>query len=105
MRILARSKPDQNDAALDPWTLVHFATGLAAGLMNVPFRWAITASVAYEVAEQFGERREWVQEIFEAAGPESLPNAVGDTVFFALGHRLGAAWNGTGRAESGTSAE
>jgi hypothetical protein len=37
MRIVALKKSDQNHAVIDPWTVVHFSTGLAIGLMNVPF--------------------------------------------------------------------
>lgn len=43
------------------------------------------------------ERREWGKDFFEVSGPESFPNVVADTVFFVLGHRLGDAWNRTGK--------
>lgn len=100
MQILAREKADQNAAAVDPWTVVHFATGLALGLMNVPFRAAMAASLGYELAEQVFERRRWGQELFETAGPESVPNAIVDSVTFAAGHILGRAWNRTGNGRS-----
>lgn len=93
MKIIATRKPEQNTAALDPWTAVHLATGLAVGLMAVPLRWALGASVVYEVIEQGFERRDSGQELFETRGPESLPNALADTLAFYVGHRLGAAWN------------
>jgi hypothetical protein len=97
---LARAKPDQNEAAIDPWTLVHFAAGLAAGLVEMPYRWLLACSLAYEVVEQVAERNEVGQELFETSGPESLPNAVVDMVAITLGHHLGRRWNRTGPARS-----
>ena len=93
MKLIATHKQEQNCAAIDPWTAVHMAAGLAMGLMDVPLRYAVSASVAYEVAEQVFERYEWGQELFETHGPERLPNAVVDTAVFVLGHRLGQMWN------------
>lgn len=96
MKIIAREKSEQNQAAVDPWTAVHLAAGLAAGLMNVPLAGAMAASVAYEIAEQFFERQRWGQELFETSGPESPANAVVDTAVFFTGHVLGRLWNETG---------
>jgi hypothetical protein len=93
MKILATRKSEQNRAMLDPWTLVHFSTGLAAGLMKIPFRWSLSAATAYEVVEQYAERQRWGRELFATAKHESLPNAAVDVVVFALGHRLGELWN------------
>lgn len=96
MRVIARRKEEQNRAAIDPWTAIHLTSGMAFGLTDIPFRWAIGLSVAYEVVEQYAERRGWGKSFFRTAGPESLPNAVVDIVVFAVGHRLGARWNATG---------
>ena len=93
MKLFATRKQEQNEAALDPWTLVHFSTGMAFGLMNVPKRWAVAATVAYELAEQVFERRQWGQELFEINGPETLPNALADSAFFLSGYHLGRQWN------------
>lgn len=95
MNIIATRKAEQNEAAVDPWSLVHLSTGLALGLMNVPIRWALGASLAYEVAEQWFERRAWGQDFFATHGPESLPNAIVDSVAFFAGYRLGELWNRT----------
>lgn len=95
MKIVGTRKAHQNQAAIDPWTVVHLSTGLAMGLMNIPLRWAVGASVAYEAAEQVFERYEWGQELFQTSGPESVSNAVMDTVVFAAGHWLGQRWNAT----------
>lgn len=93
MKLFATQKQEQNEAALDPWTLVHFSTGMAFGLMDVPPRWAMAASVTYELAEQLFERQEWGQELFEINGPESLPNALADSATFMTGYYLGRKWN------------
>lgn len=93
MKLIATRKPEQNQAALDPWTAVHLSSGLALGLMNVPARWAVGASIFYEVSEQWFERRDWGKRFFATQGPESLPNAIADTVVFMVGHRLGQLWN------------
>jgi hypothetical protein len=95
MRILATRKEHQNDAALDPWTVVHFAAGLALGLMEVPRGPAVAAAVAYEVAEQLLERHEVGQELFETSGPEKTANAAVDVIALGLGHELGRRWNRT----------
>lgn len=96
MRIIATRKAEQNRAAIDPWTTVHFATGLALGLIEFPVVWAGAISVLYEISEQIFERRDWGRRFFVTAGPEILPNAIMDTAVFLLGHRLGVAWNRTG---------
>lgn len=97
MKLIATKKKEQNSSVLDPWTVVHFAAGLAAGLVNLPRDWAIAGAVAYELAEQYAEREEWGQELFETRRPESVPNAVIDVAVFMVGHRLGQAWNDTDR--------
>lgn len=93
MRVIATKKSEQNRAAIDPWTFVHVAAGLALGLMNVRLRWALAASLGYELAEQVFERHEVGQDFFETHGPESLPNALVDTAVFVLGYHLGTRWN------------
>jgi hypothetical protein len=96
MKMIARRKPDQNQAAIDPWTTVHLSAGLAMGLMNVPLRYAMTLSFAYEIAEQFFERHQVGQAFFATSGPESVPNAIVDSIALLAGHRLGQLWNRTG---------
>lgn len=97
MRLVATEKAHQNRAILDPWSLVHFATGLATGLADIDRAPAIGAAIAYELVEQDLERREFGQELFDTAGPESIANAVADVVLFAAGHVLGELWNRTAR--------
>lgn len=95
MRLVATRKEHQNRAAVDPWTLVHFASGLALGLMEVPRAQAVAAAVAYEVIEQLLERHEVGQALFETSGPEKTANAVVDVAVLALGHHMGRRWNRT----------
>ena len=97
MKLVATKKGEQNRAIVDPWTVVHFAAGLAAGLVEMPREWALTAAVAYELAEQYAERQNWGQELFETSREESVPNAAMDLAAFAAGHLLGELWNGTPR--------
>jgi len=97
MKVVARSKKEQNEAAVDPWTAVHLSTGLAMGLMDVPIRWALLAAASYEVIEQMVEREEWGQELFETSRPESVSNLLLDVAVFAGGHWLGQLWNRTRR--------
>lgn len=97
MQILATRKAEQNKAVIDPWTVVHFSTGLALGLMDVPFERSLGAAVGYEVAEQFAERQTWGRELFNTSRPETLVNAAMDLAIFALGHWVGGVWNRTGR--------
>jgi len=95
LKVVATKKAEQNRAMLDPWTFVHLASGLAAGLMGIRRDHAVAAAVLYEVVEQYMERQGWGQDFFETTRPEEMSNAVLDVLAFALGHRLGEAWNDT----------
>jgi hypothetical protein len=95
LKIVATQKSDQNRAVLDPWTVVHFASGLALGLVSAPREGSVGAALAYEVVEQWLERQRAGQEFFETAGPESVANALVDVAVFTIGHRLGTLWNRT----------
>jgi hypothetical protein len=97
MKLIATRKGEQNSAVLDPWTFVHFAAGLAAGLMALPRDWSVAGAVAYEMVEQYAERQRWGQDVFETTREESVPNAVVDVIVFAVGHRCGEVWNRTSR--------
>lgn len=95
MNIVATRKSEQNSAVADPWTLVHFSTGLALGLMDVDVGKALGMAIAYELVEQYVERQEWGQDAFETERPETVPNAILDVGVFAVGHWLGRLWNTT----------
>jgi hypothetical protein len=95
VKIVATEKAEQNRAVVDPWTMVHFASGLALGLMNAPLRWWLPVATAYEVLEHYLETTEVGQEVFDTSGPEATPNAILDLAVFAAGHQLGRLWNRT----------
>lgn len=95
MKIVATKKKEQNRAVIDPWTAVHFASGLALGLVSAPLRLWLPLAAAYEVAEHYLEDSDFGKEIFDTSGPEVVPNAVLDLVVFAAGHQLGKLWNRT----------
>ncbi|HSR40928.1 MAG TPA: hypothetical protein VLL48_02120 [Longimicrobiales bacterium] len=95
MKLVATRKVEQNVAALDPWTLVHFSSGLALGLMELSLEKALGVALGYELVEQYVERRRWGQELFETSSPERPENAAMDLVVFGLGHWLGGLWNRT----------
>lgn len=96
MKLIASRKRQQNRAAIDPWTAVHFTSGLAAGLMDIPRNVSLPAAALYELAEQYVERTDWGKELLSTRGPESLPNVAMDLVAFALGQWTGERWNATG---------
>lgn len=95
MKLVARNKSEQNRAVFDPWTVVHFAAGLAAGLVEAPLRLTLPLAILYEVAENRLEEAEVGQELFDTRGPEVIPNAVVDVAVFVIGDRLGRLWNRT----------
>jgi hypothetical protein len=93
LKLVATQKAEQNKAIVDPWTFVHFASGLALGLVNAPLKWWLPMAAAYEVAEQILERSDAGKEFFDTSGPEAVPNALVDLAAFAAGHELGRRWN------------
>ena len=63
MRLLATRKSEQNQATVDPWTVVHLSAGLALGLVGASLRWSLAAAITYEVVEQAFERPEVFQDL------------------------------------------
>lgn len=96
MIVVATEKEEQNLAAIDPWTAVHFSSGLAMGLTEVPVAVALTAAVAYEGIEQVVERTRTGRAFFNTRYPEKPANAIVDVVVFGVGYALGRMWNRTG---------
>jgi len=98
MKIIAFEKQDQNDAWIDPWSVVHFATGLAFGLVGVSFWKTFGAGIAWDIFEQYAERADWGQKLFQTSGPESFGNVAVDFGLFMGGWKLGQLYNATGPA-------
>jgi hypothetical protein len=73
----------KGEAALDWWTLVHFAAGLVLGLLPIGWVWATAIIVGYEVLEA-GLRRVKTKEggLFEH---ESWPNIAVDVAIGLAG--------------------
>ena len=91
-KLVATKRSEQNKTILDPWTVVHFGVGLAAGLIGMCMKSTLVLGVAYELGEQVFERSEEGKSFFNISGPEPAANAVADIVVLAAGHYLGAAW-------------
>jgi hypothetical protein len=98
MKLIAFEKRDQNEAWIDPWSVVHFATGLAFGLVGISFWKTFAAGIAWDIFEQFAERADFGQKIFQTSGPESAGNVVVDFGLFLGGWKLGQSYNATGPA-------
>ena len=94
MLLVARSKADQNEAVLDPWSIVHLGAGLASGLVGIPLLPALAAATLYELVERRAETESaFVRALFKTSGPEATSNAVADVILFAVGAHLGRKWN------------
>lgn len=96
MSLIATRKSEQNSAAIDPWTVVHFGTGLAAGLLRAPFGPSMAVATGYEVFEHAFESSELGQKVFGSlSGPETPANVAVDLIVFGVGWWLGDKWNKT----------
>jgi hypothetical protein len=93
VKLVATRKADQNEAAVDPWTAVHFGAGLALGLVGAPFAPVVLGAVAYELGEQIAERTKAAQSFFRTSGPERPVNAVVDVAVMLGGWWLGNRYN------------
>jgi len=95
MKLFAKTRSEQNDAAIDPWTVVHLGSGLALGLLGARFAPTFLAGLVYEVGEQAFERSSAGHEFFEVSGPETPANVVVDMVVYLGGWWLGHRWRQT----------
>ena len=92
MNLVARSPQEQNEAVLDPWSAVHFAAGLAMGLLGVSLPRGVAVAATYEVVEHAAEQHEAGRKVFLTKGPESPANIAVDLGLFAAGQTLGLRW-------------
>lgn len=95
MRLIARNKSEQEISAVDPWTMVHFGSGLAMGLLDFRFETAAALNVGYEIVENVAQRAPVGQKFFGVSTPEHPVNALVDIVVVMGGWYLGRRWNGT----------
>ncbi len=77
---------------LDPWSVVHFASGLVLGMVGVSLPAGLALGVGYEVIEHAAEKHPVGQHIFMTKGPESVPNVAADVAIMAGGLLLGQRW-------------
>jgi len=91
-KLVATSRAEQGQAAVDPWTLVHLAAGLSLGLLNAGPKATAGLVLGFEVIEQGLQRSEAGKAVFAEGGPESLPNVGVDLAVTALGWWLGRTW-------------
>lgn len=92
MKLIATRKSEQNEAAIDPWTVVHIGAGLALGLLGAKGAPTLLVGLAYEVGEQAFERSSSGSKFFETSGPETPANAVVDMVVYMGAWWLGKKW-------------
>jgi hypothetical protein len=92
-KLIATKRSEQNQTVLDPWTVVHFGTGLAAGLVGLRMETTVGLGIAYEVGEQVFQRSDGGKTLFNISGPEPVENAIADILVLAAGHYLGNKWN------------
>ena len=93
MDLIAWKKSQQNSSLLDPWSLVHFSTGLAVGLMGIGMGPAITGAVLYELAERPFEKADFGKNFFNVSKPESPANSVVDVLVYSIGVLAGHRFN------------
>jgi len=93
MSLVASNKSEEDLTAIDPWTAVHLASGLGAGLMGWPLKPVLAAGVIYEVLEQGIQSKPY--NIFGNSGPEVLSNVAVDIFALWAGWHLGQRWNAT----------
>jgi hypothetical protein len=92
MKLIATKKSDQNQAAMDPWTIVHLGTGVALGLLGAKLAPTLLAGLAYEAGEQAFESSSVGSKFFATSGPETMANSVVDMVVYMAGWWLGHSW-------------
>lgn len=93
MKLLATNRSEQNQAAIDPWTVVHLGAGLAFGLTGISLPTTVIAGVGYEVAEQIFERSDTGQSLFNTSGPENAVNVAVDLAVYFVGWYAGRRWS------------
>ena len=92
--LVAWTEETQNEAMLDPWSLVHGAAGLAAGLLGLPVWASVAAATVYEVVAGQLERTPRGQAFLHTSGPERLAHQLADVAVFAVGAWAGRQYKG-----------
>lgn len=95
MKLIARSKAEQNQAAIDPWTLVHVGVGLGVGLAGFGAASSAAMAIGYEFFEHYAEGTDLGQQFFQTSGPEHPVNSFVDVAVFMAAWYAGHRWNQT----------
>lgn len=72
-----------NTGVIDRWTGVHFASGVALGLVGVSPAGAVAIGSVFELAEKVAKERR--PELFPHPAPDTALNTAGDLVAIGLG--------------------
>ncbi len=97
MNLVAVTRSEQDTALLDPWTIVHFAIGLGAGLLDIN-GWIVGGIAA---GHELLERRPQTMKFWKSK-PETIGNVTIDMATVMLGWYLGKRYNRTGPDPSET---
>lgn len=91
--IIAHDRQGVHKAAIDPFTVTHFAAGLTLGMWRVGLPVALAGALAWELLERGFARTEAGLRFFPA-GPETAPNVAVDVATMAIGWALGRSFMG-----------
>lgn len=87
--LVAQPRYRKGEHALDGWTWVHFASGLALGIVGLKWRWALALLIGFEAVEALLRRAKKDGEgLFEY---ESWKNVAADVAAGLLGYAVGRA--------------
>lgn len=89
MNLISRNRYESG--VVDPWTAVHFASGLATGLAEAPLGVAVVSAIAFDVA--FGYLTQRKSGLLRGIGEDPAINKVVDIACFALGNYWGRKWS------------
>jgi len=85
MQVLARASKDNGVATIDPWTVVHFGSGLAIGLSGLSIPQTLAAITLSGIAKRLVSEDLNIQE-------ESAANKIVDIFAIAAGFYVGRSW-------------
>ena len=97
MMLVATKKADQSLAILDPWSVVHGATGLALGLLGTRLSTALALAIVYELVEGRLQADPSVRSFWNVSRPESFANQVADVLVLGAGVIAGHRYNATAK--------
>lgn len=83
VKLISRSDTQANPSLLTPWSIIHFFTGVIAGLLvrhlNLDFLWTL---VVYIIANALYEAKD----VFFTKGTNSWQNSIADILIGVVGY-------------------